>query len=187
MQLNRSGLDSERGLTLLEVLFALLISGIFLVTALRFFTDQWRGASTLKNHLEAHYAVMTAGKTVSDAIRMAQTVEWVKDPGVLKVLPMPDDANLVPSLDSYFINDLDFDGTKDLYWEHLGISQPLASFISKWECTEVEPGLWEVYLQASVNGQIVNWRTVIRQRVHSPVSPVSTVQQVMLAFSFSFF
>ena len=181
MPLNRGGLCSDRGRTLLEVLFALLISGILLVTALRFLTDQWRGASALKNHLEAHYAVMTAGKTVEDEIRKAQTVEWVKDPGVLKVLPMPEDANPLPTLDSYFVNDLDHDGTKDLYWKHLGSSEPMASFMTKWECTEVEPGLWNVFLEASADGQTVNWRSVIRQRVHSPVSPVSTGQRVMLA------
>jgi len=184
MLLNR---ESERGLTLLEVLLALLISGIFLVTSMRLLTDQWRGARTLKNHLEAHYAVMTAGKTVSDGVRMAKTVEWVNDSGVLKVLPMPEDGNLIPTLDTYFIGDLDLDRTKDLYWKHLGVSEPLASFITRWECTEVEPGLWEVFLQANVNGQIVTWRSVTRQRVHSAVSPVSTGQWVMLAFLSSFF
>ena len=187
MLLNRGGFYSERGFTLLEVLFALLISGIFLMTAMRFLTDQWRGARALKNHLEAHYSVMTAGKTVSDAIRMAKTVEWIKDSGVLRVLPLPDDANLVPTLDSYFIDDADHDGTKDLYWRHLSVSQPLASYISKWECTEVEPGLWEVFLEASVDGQSATWRGVIWRRAHSPVSPVSIDQRVMLAFLSSFF
>jgi len=110
--------QSERGLTLLEVLLALLISGIFLVISLRLLTDQWRGARALKNQLEAHYSVMTAGKTASDAIRMAKTVEWVKDSGVLRVLPMPDPTNLVPTLDTYFMDDLDQNGTKDLYWRH---------------------------------------------------------------------
>jgi len=163
------------GFTLLEVLFALLISGIILVIALRFLTDQWRGARALKNHLEAHYAVMTAGKTVTDEIRKAQIVEWVKDPGVLEVLPMPIEVPpLEIDFDKYFIDDADHDGTKDLYWKHLGISQPLASYISGWQCTEVEPGLWNVSLEANVNGQIVTWRSVIRQRAHSSVSPVST-------------
>lgn len=187
MLLNRGGFYSERGLTLMEVLFALLITCIFLMTALRFLTDQWRGARALKNHLEAHYSVMTAKKTVSDAIRMAKTVEWIKDSGVLRVLPLPDDANLVPTLDSYFIADLDLDGTKDLYWNHLKSSQPLASYISKWECTEVEPGLWEVFLEASVDGQSATWRGVIWRRTYSPMSPVSTGQRVMSAFLSSSF
>ena len=187
MQLNRGGNYSERGFTLLEVLFALVISGILLMTSMRLMTDQWRGARALKNHLEAHYSVMTTGKTVSDAIRMAKTVEWVKDTGVLRVLPMPDDANPVPTLDSYLIDDLDRDGTKDLYWRHLNASQPLASYILKWDCTEVEPGLWEVFLEANVNGQSATWRGVTRRRTYSPVSPVSTGQRVMSAFLFSYF
>ena len=188
--------DTERGFTLLEVLFALVISGIFCAIALRFLTDQWQGASTLKSHLEAHYAVMTAGKTVTDEIRKAQTVEWVRDPGVLKVLPMPIelpsvDAPPLPSLDKdidkYFIDDADHDGTKDLYWKHLGISEPVASFMTRWECTEVEPGLWNVFLEACVDGQIARWRSVIRQRVYSRLSSVSTGQRVMLACSSLFF
>ncbi len=178
---------SERGFTLLEVLVALLISGILLMTALQFFTDQWRGASALKNHLEAHYAVMTAGNTVSNVIQRAKTVEWVNDSGMLKVIPMPEDGNPIPTLDSYFIGDLDLDGTKDLYWQHLGISEPLASFIVRWECAEVEPGLWEVFLQANVNGQSATWQSVIRQRVHSAVTLVSVDLQDMLAFLSSFF
>lgn len=184
---NRVSNYSQCGLTLMEVLFALVISGILLMTSMRLMTDQWRGARALKNHLEVHYSVMTAGNTVSDAIRMAKTVEWVKDSGVLRVLPMPDDANPVPTLDSYFMDDLDRDGTKDLYWRHLGVSQPLASYTSKWECTEVEPGLWDVFLEASVDGQSATWRGAIWRRTYSPVSPVSIGQRVMSAFLFSSF
>lgn len=163
---NRRKVLSERGLTLLEILFALLISCIFLATAMRLLTDQWRGARSLKNHLEAQYSVMTAGKTVSDAVRTAKTVTWA-DPGVLKVLPLPDNTNPLPSLDSYFLDDLDRDGQRDLYWRHSGVSQPVASWVVDWKCTEVEPGLWEIFLQASQDGKIVTWKTLIRQRVVS--------------------
>lgn len=177
MQLSREG-----GLSLLEVLVALVISTMLIMTSMRLMTDQWRGARALKNRLEAHYSVMTTGKTVSDAIRMAKTVEWVKASGMLKVLPMPDDTNPVPTLDSYFIDDLDRDGIKDLYWKHFNVSQPLASYILSWECSEVEPGLWEVFLEAIVDGQSATWRGVIKRRTYSPVSPVSTAQRVMSAF-----
>jgi len=173
---------SKYGFTLVEVLFALLISGILLMTSMRLITDQWREIRALKNYLEVHYSIMTAGKTISDTIRMAKTVEWVKDSGVLKVLPMPDDANPLPTLDSYYIDDLDFDGTKDLYWRHSNVSQPLASYLLKWECAEVQPGLWEVFLEASLNGQSATWHGIILRRTYSPVSPVSTGQRVMPAF-----
>lgn len=164
--------EVDGGLTLMEILVALLISGFFLILALRFFTDQWRGASALKNHLEAQYYAMTAGRTISDVIRMAQTVEWTPETGVLKVLPLPDDTNLTPSVDSYFVSDLDHDGTSDLYWKHSGTSQPVASYVTALECKEVEQGLWEIYLQTSVEGQAVIWRSMVRVRVRSIISQV---------------
>lgn len=182
MQSNRgngsaSDSEAEWGLTLLEVLLALLIAGIFLSLAMSFFTDQWRGARSLKNHLEAHYSVMSAGKTVSDAIRTGQTVEWAPDSGALKVLPLPNNLDLKPSLDSYYVSDLDRDGVTDLYWKHKRIPQPLASYITGWECVEVEPGLWEIFLQANVEGQTVIWRSMIRQRTYPLLSHVTPLTQ----------
>jgi hypothetical protein len=187
MLLSRDKFYSECGLTLLEVLFALLISAIFLMTAMRLLTDQWRGARALKDHLEAHYAVMTAGKTVSDVIRMAKTVEWVKDSATLRVLPMPDETNPIPTLDSYFIEDLDRDGIKDLYWKHAGVSQPIASYLTSWECVEVEPGLWGILLEVSVDGQSLTWHGGARRRTYSPVSLLSTEQRAMPVFLSSFY
>lgn len=169
MQLNKRDNYGKCGFTLLEVLLALVISGILLMTSMRLMTEQWRGARALKNHLEAHYSVLTSGKTVSDAIRMAKTVEWVGDLGMLKVLPMPDDTNPKPLPDTYFMDDKDHDGIIDLYWRHSTFSpQPLASYISKWQCTEVQTGLWEVFLEASVEGQSATWRGVIWKRMDSP-------------------
>lgn len=187
MRLIRRAFYAESGYTLLEVLFALFLASILLMTALRLLTDQWRGARTLKNHLEAHYAVMTAGKTVSDAIRMAKTVEWVENTEILKVLPMPDESNPAPKLDYYLVDDLDRDGTKDLYWKHLAISEPIASYITRWDCVEVEPGLWDIFLEASVDGQNVTWRGVVRRRTYSPLSSVGMGQWVMSAFLSCFF
>lgn len=157
--------NSKRGLTLMEVLFALLISGIFLMTAMRLLTDQWRGSRAIKNHLEAHYAVMTAGKTVSDAIRTAKTANWIANSQTLEVLPLPDNTNPLPTLDSYFTADLDGDGINDLYWKHLKVSQPVASYVTGWKCVEVEPGLWEIFLEANADGERVTWQYVVRQRV----------------------
>lgn len=162
----RCGLTKESGFTLLEVILALFISGIFLSLALRLLMDQWRGAPRLKNHLEAQYAVMTAGQTVSNVIRSAQTVEWINETGTLKVLPLPSDENLLPTVDLYSVSDKDHDGINDLYWTHKGIPEPMASFMTRWTCTEVEPGLWEVFLEARVEGQKVTWRSIIRQRIY---------------------
>lgn len=167
---------SERGLTLMEVIVALLVIAIFLIISMGFFIGQWRGGHSLKNQLEAHYFMMTAGKTVSDGIRMAETVEWVPDLETLKILPLSDDTNLTPSLDSYFVDDLDHDGIRDLYWRHLGASQPVASYVTGWKCVEVEPGLWEIFLQASVEGQAVIWRSMIRQRSNSTITRLAPLK-----------
>lgn len=170
MLLNNAADYLERGLTLLEVLIAFLITGILMVTILSLLTDQSRGACSLKNHLEAHYAVMTAGHTISSEIRAAQTVEWVQDSKTLNILPLPSDANPLPAPDSYFIGDLDYDGIKDLYWKHLGAKEPVASNITEWNCVEVGPGLWNVFLEASVKGEKVFWKSSVRQRLYSPLA-----------------
>lgn len=175
MRSNRVVNHFECGFTLLEVLFAFLITGIFVVTILHLFTDQWRGTRSLNNHLEAHYAVMTAGYTISTEIRAAQTVNWVQDTKKLNILPLPNDTNPLPTLDSYFINDLDNDGIRDLYWRHSGTSQPIASNITGWECVEVEQGLWNVFLEASVKGQKVSWRCSVRQRLPCLTTVILTI------------
>lgn len=164
MRLIRVG---ERGLTLWEVIIALFLTGIILTVSLRLMTEQWRGGRGLSDYLEAHYAVLTAGETVSDAIRKAETVEWMSGSETLRVLPLPDDGNPVPRVDTYFIADLDRNGIMDLYWGHLGVSSPLASYLTKWKCTEVEEGLWEIFLEADVKGQKVVWRGVMRRRIQA--------------------
>jgi prepilin-type N-terminal cleavage/methylation domain len=182
MDWTREGKAIELGFTLLEVLAALLITGIFMMTAQRLLVDQWRGSLTLKSHLEAHYAVVTAGQTISREIRSAQTVEWNEDTQKLLILPLSADTNLLPTLDSYFIDDLDKDGINDLYWKHMGISEPIASNILSWECVEVESGLWNVFLEASVRGQNVSWRSFVRQRLHTSSTAVIPDQEGMLVF-----
>lgn len=153
----------ERGFTLLEVLLALLISGIFLSLALRLFLDQWRGARALKERSEIQYALVTAGRTVSDAIRSAQTVQWAS-PGVLHILPWPDGGTFTTDL--YYIDDKDRDEIKDIYWEHLNVANPVASRITGFTCTEVEPGLWQVFLKAVSGQQTATWEGLIRQRTY---------------------
>lgn len=168
MKLNRKADNSEYGFTLMEVIIALLITSILLITSLRFFTGQWRGTLTTKNYLEAHYSAMTAGKTINDSIRTSRAVEWISGSGRLQILPMPDDTNPTPAVDTYFIGDLDRDGTRDLYWKHLNISQPIASNITSLNCLEVKPGLWEIVLEAQVDDQIVPWCGNIRRVMYSP-------------------
>lgn len=152
---------TSAGITLLEVMVALLISGIFLSAALYFLVGQWRTAKELRERLELQYAVVSAGKTVSDAIRTARALRWV-EPGVLRVQP----PESVVTPDQYYLDDKDFDGIRDLYWDHLNVPNPVASRISDWECREVEPGLWQIRLHASQGNQRVEWEGLIRQRAY---------------------
>ncbi|WP_434511817.1 type II secretion system protein [Desulfitobacterium sp. AusDCA] len=78
---------NEAGYTLAEVLTALVIIGIILSFALPLYTDQWRIAREVTDRMEAHFAVLNAGRTVSDAIRQAKTVEW-DNSGTLRILPL---------------------------------------------------------------------------------------------------
>ena len=151
-----------QGFTLLEVLLALLISSILLSLCLRLLTDQWRGAQEIKDRLEIQYALLTSGETVSNAIRSAQTIQWT-NPGVLKILPWPDTGYY--TYDLYYIADKEHDGIPDLYCEHQNVPNPVASRITALICTEVEPGLWQVTVQASLNRQQATWQSLIRQRI----------------------
>lgn len=160
------GRDKGKGFTLLEVMLALVIFGIILTVALQLTIGEWRGAKSLKGRLEVQYSVLTAGKTVSDAIRSAQSVQWAA-PAVLKVLPWPDEGTTEVTTDLYYVDDKDRDGVKDLYCEHRKVPNPVASRITFWQATEVEPGLWEIMIKAGSGEQEAVWRGMIRQRTYS--------------------
>ncbi|HVJ48893.1 type II secretion system protein [Desulfitobacterium sp.] len=151
------------GFSLTEVLVALVVIGIILTFSLRLFTEQWRLTREVKDQMEAHFAVLNAGRTVLDDIRAAQTVDWDNN-GVLRILPWTQGA----SHDFYYIADKDYDGVKDLYLEHKGVPNPVTSRIISWKCTKGEAGLWTVTLQAQVGQQTVNWTGKSRQRTFLP-------------------
>lgn len=66
----------------------------------------------------------------------------------------------------YYISDKDRDGITDLYCEHLNVANPVAMYISDLQGTEVEPGLWKIYLKASFGQATAVWETHIRQRTN---------------------
>jgi len=161
---NVGGTRDNSGFTLWEVLLALVLAGIMLSLALRLMTEQWRISRELKAQLEVQYAVLVAGQEVSKAIRSADTVEWAA-PAVLRVLPWPDSET--PTVDSYYVADKDRDGVSDLYREHLKVPNPMASYITVFNCTEVEPGLWQVSIKARIGTQEATWEGKVRQHTHS--------------------
>ncbi len=151
-----------KGFTLLEVLLALLITCSLLTLSLRLLADQWRAAKEIKDRQEIQYALLTAGETVSTAIRSAQKIQWIS-PGVLKIIPWSESIDY-PKV-SYYIADKDNDGILDLYREHSSADPyPIVSRITALQCMEVEPGLWQVTFQASMNHQQATWQALIRRR-----------------------
>jgi prepilin-type N-terminal cleavage/methylation domain len=149
------------GFTLMEVLVALLITSSILILSLRLLKDQWRGSQEMKAWQEIQYALLVAGETVSNAIRSAQTVQCTA-PGVLKVLPWPEAG--FTQADLFYIDDKDHDGITDLYCEHLNVPGPVASRITNLQCTEVQPDLWQITIQAKMNQQQAVWQSLIRRR-----------------------
>lgn len=158
-EIDLGGRGRDSGFSLTEVLIALAVLGIILSFSLRFFSEQWRVTQEVKDRMEAHFAVLNAGRTVMDAIREAQSVEWVA-PEALHILPW----DRVTNPDAYYIADKDFDGIKDLYFERDRVPNPVASRIISWNCTKGDSGLWVVTLQAQAGRQIVTWTGKVRQR-----------------------
>lgn len=158
--LNNRHAERKSGFTLLEVLLALVIGGIFLSLALRLMTEQWRGSLEIKRRLELQYSVLTAGRVVVDAVRSAKSVELNK--GTIKIGAWDD--NGVVYTDQYYIADKDYDGIKDLYCEHQNVPNPVASRITSFSCEEAEPGLWQIKLEATWGEQKTSWETTVHRR-----------------------
>lgn len=153
---------NSQGFTLLEVILALLIIGIFFGVVLGFFTEQWRSHQVVKEKMEAHYVAMAAGRMVSDAIRQAEHVEWhVKgNKWVLSVTPSGESFT-----DELYIEDKDRDGLKDLYRNHKNAHNPFVSGIAYWECIEGESGLWTISIIGKIGNQEVSWVSKVKPRL----------------------
>lgn len=149
-----------KGFSLLEVLLALTIGGVLLASTLPLFTGVWRSYLEDKRRLELQYSLVAAGRTVADAVRTAKTVER-QSAGRIKVVYWDNDGQLMT--DYYYVADKDYDGIKDLYREHV-VPNPVASRISTLACDEVEPGLWQIRLEAAWGGQTRKWEIMIRRR-----------------------
>jgi prepilin-type N-terminal cleavage/methylation domain-containing protein len=151
----------NKGFTLVEVLLALVITGILLSVSTRFFLDQWGAYQAIKDKMEAHYAAATAGRMVCDAIREAEKVEWNYNLGkwVLTVTPSGETYS-----DQYYLDDKDYDGIKDLYRYHKGAHNPVVSGIADWNCSQGESGTWTISLQGQIGQQTVFWQGKMNSR-----------------------
>ncbi|NMA69981.1 MAG: type II secretion system protein [Desulfitobacterium sp.] len=153
--------SGNEGFTLLEVIVALLIIGVFFGVILGLFTEQWRSHRVMKDKMEAHYAAMIAGRMVSDAIRGAEHVQWVLkgNKWILEITPSGENFT-----DEYYIEDKHRSGVKDFYREHLRTPNPYVTGIENWECIEGEAGLWTISVVAKAGEQEVSYVTKIKAR-----------------------
>lgn len=154
------------GNTLLEVLAALAVFTLIVAAGSRLLPRVWQSAGALQERCELQYALVKGGQTVAKAIRAAQAVEWQEK--TLSVLPGPVNKEQVigkSAENRFYIADKDHNGEPDLYREHLGVPNPVATGIVALECDEVGPGLWHVLLVAGKDGVSLKWETFVRQRV----------------------
>lgn len=154
----------EKGITLLEILLALVIGGIMVSLMLRLYIDQYRLASEVMSKAESRFAVYRAGQVLTSAISKAEKVIWV-DGTVLKVEYLRGDELIT---DYYFVDDKDSDGHADLYRKHLGVSNPIVTGISVMNIGECGEGLWEIRLESGQENQASFWENKVRQRLCRP-------------------
>lgn len=148
------------GLTLLEVLLSLVITGVIAAVVLTFSSAHYRLASQVKAKSELDYALFRAGQVLTAAVSSGEKVKWTG-----KVLSVTSRQEGKIVVDTYYLADKDLDGIPDLYRERLGVPNPIASRLTAFTCTELKRGLWKISLRAGEKGTGVDWERIVRQRV----------------------
>lgn len=151
----------NKGITLLEVLLSLVITGIIVNMVLSLYLDQYRLISEVRQKAELRYTVFKAGQVLTSAITKAEKVSWINgDTLVTKYLQ---GDYLIT--DSYYLDDKDADGNSDLYRKHFGVSNPIVTGLTEISVLEERRGLWEIRLIASKGSQRSEWVKKVRQRI----------------------
>jgi prepilin-type N-terminal cleavage/methylation domain-containing protein len=75
----KSMVKSQVGLTLIELMIALAITGIIMGTATAISFQVFDGEARANNHLDALSRVQNAGREISRDVGMAQIVAWPED------------------------------------------------------------------------------------------------------------
>ncbi|RJE48367.1 MULTISPECIES: prepilin-type N-terminal cleavage/methylation domain-containing protein [unclassified Dehalobacter] len=155
----KTGWQNDKGFTLLEVLVSLVITGIVAAMVLQLYISQYRMAKELMADADLSFAAVRAGQVVTAAVSTAESVVWTG-----KVLRISYLENGKAVTDSYYLADKDFNGVPDLYREHLGVPNPVASKICEFQCTGVMDGLWQISLTAAQAEKTVYWQRTVRVR-----------------------
>ena len=154
----------ERGMTLLEVLFALLITSLISFALLKLYIGQYRLLAVIKDQTILEFALLRSEQVLIRAVGEAQSVCW--SGGILSVIPsaVPADASFDPT-DKFYVDDKDRDGKKDLYWERRSGVNPIATGITDMNCQEIAAGLWQITLRAAEGKEIKVREIRVRQRI----------------------
>ncbi|HHV63646.1 MAG TPA: prepilin-type cleavage/methylation domain-containing protein [Peptococcaceae bacterium] len=148
------------GLTLLEVLLSLVLTGVIAGIVLLFFINHYQLANELKLKSEREYALLRAGQVLASAVQGAERITW--NNGVLTVSYRQEEQMIE---DKYYLADKDWNGILDLYREHLTVPNPVASGLNAFNCFELQKGLWRISLQAGEGKEAVYWERIIKQKI----------------------
>ncbi|MGI6449527.1 MAG: prepilin-type N-terminal cleavage/methylation domain-containing protein [Desulfitobacteriia bacterium] len=153
--------DRERGLTLLEVLLSLVLTGVIAGVVLMFYISHYRLAVQVRTESELEYSLVRAGQVLASAVRSGNRINWSK--GILTISYRQVDEKVIE--DQYYLADKDLNGIQDLYREHLNVPNPIASGLSAFTCTEIQKGLWKISLKAREGEKEICWERIVKQKV----------------------
>lgn len=156
----KSNHEKDRGITLLEVLISLVITGVIVSVVLTFYISQYRLNGEVMVGAEWNYSLVRSGQVLASAIRSGEVVEWT-DKGLQ--ITYHSEGRVIK--DIYYLADKDFDGTVDLYREHLAVPNPIASGLKAFSVTEIKKGLWLINLEATDGKNKASWVRKVRQMV----------------------
>ncbi|NLL52237.1 MAG: type II secretion system protein [Peptococcaceae bacterium] len=149
----------DKGLTLLEIILSLVILGIIAGIVLQFFVSQYRLVQNVAASSEINYSLLRAGEVLTSAVNVSERVVWQNNTLIVTYKTVQNKYT-----DYYYLADKDFDGKLDLYREHLGVPNPIASALINFDCREVSPGLWAIKLEACYGKQNAEWERYVRQK-----------------------
>ncbi|NLI91855.1 MAG: type II secretion system protein [Peptococcaceae bacterium] len=148
------------GMTLLEVLLSLVITGIIVSIILPLYTNQYRLSKEIACKAETDFTLLRAGQVLTSAVQEGIHVEWKGEK--LFVTFQQSGKTIV---DSFYLADKDRDGILDLYREHLGVPNPVVSGLKGFNCSVISDKLWRISLLAVQEGKEVSWERKVRQRI----------------------
>ncbi len=153
--------NRDRGITLLEVLLSLVITGIIVNMVLSLYLDQYRLLTEVRQKAELRFAVFKANQVLTSAITKSEEISWIN--GHTLLTRYLQGEYLIT--DYYYLDDKDGDGTQDLYRRHLGISNPIVTGLTEMSVQEVVKALWQIDLKASFGSQECESTKKVRQRI----------------------